>query len=121
MTEHIDRPKFREIRYNEHMGIPDRYDIVEAKMDGIWGCLIIEKGYYRIYSRTGKIKAAGEVREAHPDKWKEVGSGKHILLGEYMHGSAWGHRKNIDKDFFIFDCLMYNLSLIHISEPTRPY
>ena len=108
MTETIDRPKFREIRYNEHMGIPDRYDVVEAKMDGIWGCLIIEKGYYRMYSRTGKIKAAGEVREAHPDKWKEIGSGKHILLGEYMHGSAWGHRKDIDKDFFIFDCLMYN-------------
>ena len=41
MTEHIDRPKFREIRYKEHMGIPDRYDVVESKMDGIWGCLYL--------------------------------------------------------------------------------
>ena len=104
MTEHIDRPKFREIRYNgnDRTGIPDRYDIVEAKMDGIWGCLILEKGYYRMYSRTGKIKAVGEI-----PKWDDKRD-KCILLGEFMHGSAWGHRKDIDKDFFIFDCLMYN-------------
>ena len=78
MTEHIDRPKFREIRYNgpDRTGIPDRYDIVEAKMDGIWGCLILEKGYYRMYSRTGKIKAVGEI-----PKWDDKRE-KCILLGE---------------------------------------
>ena len=104
---HIDRPKFRELRYtSDEYGtttlIPDRYDVVEAKMDGIWGCLILEKGYYRMYSRTGKIKAVGEI-----PKWDDKRD-KCILLGEFMHGSAWGHRKDIDKDFFIFDCLMYN-------------
>ena len=102
---HIDRPKFREIRYSEGMDIPERYDRVEVKMDGIWGCLIIEKGYYRMYSRTGKIKAAGELPLGTSNEWDD--KHKHILLGEYMHGSAWGHRKGIDKDFFVFDCLMY--------------
>ena len=94
----IDRPKFREIRYSPDVEIPPEYDMVEAKMDGIWGCMVIEAGYYRIYSRTGKLKSAGETKGSH--------YGKCIVLGEYMHGSAWGHRKNIDKDFFIFDCLM---------------
>ena len=57
----IDRPKFREIRYSPDVVIPEEYDYVEAKMDGIWGCMVIESGYYRIYSRTGKIKQAGEL------------------------------------------------------------
>ena len=90
----IDRPKFREIRYSPDVVIPEEYDYVEAKMDGIWGCMVIESGYYRIYSRTGKIKQAGEC-----DSDIE---GKNILLGEFMHGSNWGHRMDID------------LSLIHI-------
>ena len=101
--EHIDRPKFREIRYaGSSMLIPPKYDVVESKMDGIWGCLILEKGYYRMYSRTGKIKAVGEIPKS--DRFQR----KCILLGEFMHGSAWGHRKDIDKDFFIFDCVTYD-------------
>ena len=96
----IDRPKFREIRYSPDVVIPEEYDYVEAKMDGIWGCMVIESGYYRIYSRTGKIKQAGEI-----DREASDIEGKNILLGEFMHGSNWGHRMDIDKQFFVFDCL----------------
>lgn len=95
----IDRPKFREIRYSPDVDIPKEYDFVEAKMDGIWGCMVIESGYYRIYSRTGKIKQAGDIGKKHSFNEKS------ILLGEFMHGSNWGHRMDIDKQFFVFDCL----------------
>ena len=75
----IDRPKFREIRYSPDVDIPKEYDFVEAKMDGIWGCMVIESGYYRIYSRTGKIKQAGEIDIEASDI-----EGRSILLGEFM-------------------------------------
>ena len=100
MKKLIDRPKFREIRYSPDVVIPEEYDYVEAKMDGIWGCMVIESGYYRIYSRTGKIKQAGEI-----DREASDIEGRNILLGEFMHGSNWGHRMDIDKQFFVFDCL----------------
>ena len=57
MSEIIDRPKFREIRLQDN--IPDEYDIVQLKMDGIWGALTIMNGEWKMQSRTGKIKAEG--------------------------------------------------------------
>ena len=68
----IDRPKFREIRYSPDVDIPKEYDFVEAKMDGIWGCMVIESGYYRIYSRTGKIKQAGDIGKKHSFNEKSI-------------------------------------------------
>ena len=103
IADYIERPKFREIKYTEGGDIPEQYDYMEPKMDGIWGCLVIDNGYWRVYSRTGKIKAAGECVKW----WKDITTGKWVILGEYMHGSAWGHRMDIDKHFFAFDCLMW--------------
>jgi len=103
IADYIERPKFREIKYTEGGDIPENYDYMEPKMDGIWGCLVIDNGYWRVYSRTGKIKAAGECVK----HWKDIAQGKWVILGEYMHGSAWGHRMDIDKHFFAFDCLMW--------------
>jgi ATP-dependent DNA ligase len=98
---HIDRPKFKEIRYEEAevwSSAPEIYDTVEIKMDGIWGAFSIDNGDWAITSRTGKIKAEGE----HPCAMDTT-----ILLGEYMHGSHWGHKMDIDGQFFAFDCLMF--------------
>ena len=105
IANYIERPKFREIRCTEKE-IPENYDYMEPKMDGIWGCLVVEKGYWRVYSRTGKIKAAGECVK----HWKDIHDETWVVLGEYMHGSAWGHRMDIDKHFFAFDCLMWDNS-----------
>ena len=56
-SKRVDRPKFRELIYREDREIPEQYDMVQMKMDGIWGCLIINNGQWAIYSRTGKMKA----------------------------------------------------------------
>tara|TARA_Y100001951_G_scaffold50131_1_gene39573 strand:- start:44 stop:892 length:849 start_codon:yes stop_codon:yes gene_type:complete len=98
MSETIDRPKFRELRYKKDREIPEQYDIVQLKMDGIWGCLKVSNGQWAIYSRTGKMKADGVIK----DKSIDV-----ILLGEFMFGSHWGKKKGLDREFFIFDCLRF--------------
>ncbi len=59
MSEPIDRPKFRELRWEEHRTIPEQYDIVQLKMDGIFGCMKVSNGQWAIYSRTGKMKEDG--------------------------------------------------------------
>ena len=42
MSETIDRPKFRETDDGKkHKDIPEQYDIVQLKMDGIFGCMKI--------------------------------------------------------------------------------
>ena len=55
----IDRPKFRELHRAE-IDIDnlssEGYDIVQLKMDGIWGAMTISNGEYTIHSRTGKLK-----------------------------------------------------------------
>lgn len=98
--KHVDRPKFRELT-REEIGEhgPEGYDLVQLKMDGIWGCMIIKGGKWKIYSRTGKIKAEGILEDKAPTET--------ILLGEFMHGSHWGHKMDIDGEFFVFDCLNY--------------
>ena len=50
--EVIDRPKFRELRWDEYREIPEEYDIVQLKMDGIWGCMKISNGNGYIFSPT---------------------------------------------------------------------
>ena len=94
MSEIIDRPKFREIRLQDN--IPDEYDIVQLKMDGIWGALTIMNGEWMMQSRTGKIKADGSIENPNIDC---------VLLGEYMKGSHWGHKMGVDGEFFVFDCI----------------
>jgi len=100
----IDRPKFRELHYSEinsHTMRSEGYDLVQLKMDGIWGSMHIGMGQWSIYSRTGKVKADGGILNplAHEDT---------IILGEYMKGSYWGHKMDIDGEFFAFDCLKYD-------------
>ncbi len=56
----MDRPKMDEIKFEgSSTEIPDKYDIVQLKMDGMYGWLDIQKGQYTIMSRTGKIKEEG--------------------------------------------------------------
>ena len=59
MSEYKDRPKFNELRPQD--SIPEEYDIVQLKMDGIWGCMVVNDGAWSLYSRTGKIKAEGVI------------------------------------------------------------
>ena len=94
----IDRPKFSELIYRKDRDIPIKYDTVQLKMDGIWGCLVIKKGQWKIYSRTGNVKRKGKIA----DKKVDV-----VLLGEFMFGSHWAHMRGLDGEFYIFDCLRY--------------
>ena len=103
----IDRPKFAEFTYDwldHHLGdhiSTERYNSIEVKMDGIWGCMNIDSdGSYKIYSRTCKVKKEGHFKSE--GKWplSEI-----ILLGEYMKGSAWANRRSLDGEFFVFDSL----------------
>jgi len=99
MSETIDRPKFREIRWGEHREIPEKYDTVQLKMDGIWGCMKVGHGQWGIYSRTGKLKADGVLED-------DTLHG--VLLGEFMFGSHWGHKMGKNRNFYIFDCVEMN-------------
>jgi ATP-dependent DNA ligase len=94
----VDRPKFREIRFKKDRPIPEQYDLVQLKMDGIWGCMKISHGQWGIYSRTGKLKADGVIDNRNIDA---------VLLGEFMFGSHWGHKMNKNRHFYIFDCLRW--------------
>tara|TARA_R110000744_G_scaffold75550_1_gene150201 strand:- start:1360 stop:2241 length:882 start_codon:yes stop_codon:yes gene_type:complete len=100
----VDRPKFKELTYDEvkdpTLLESSDYDRVQLKMDGIWGCMVIQNGNMTIYSRTGKVKFEKKLEENSPVEG--------ILLGEYMHGSHWGHKMDIDGNFYIFDCLNFN-------------
>ena len=97
----IDRPKFNElIKEDIDKDGPENYDLVQLKMDGIWGCMVVKDGQWSMYSRTGKLKADGDLEEhANLDV---------ILLGEYMIGSHWGHKMGIDGEYFVFDCVRFN-------------
>ena len=99
MSETIDRPKFRELSFGEHREIPEQYDTVQLKMDGIWGCMKIGHGQWGIYSRTGKLKADGVLED-------DTLHG--VLLGEFMFGSHWGHKMGKNRNFYIFDCVEMN-------------
>jgi len=99
MSETIDRPKFRELRWEEHRPIPEQYDIVQLKMDGIFGCMKVSNGQWAIYSRTGKMKDDGVLEDRTIDA---------VLLGEFMFGSHWGHKMGKNRNFYIFDCVEMN-------------
>ena len=96
----MQRPKYGEIRYTgEYTEIPERYDYVQLKMDGMYGNLIIENGEWSITSRTGKVKDSGV--------WPREGDNYH-LTGEYMKGSHWAKRMDIaENKFYAFDCIRY--------------
>ena len=105
----IDRPKFRELHLSE-INIEELeaegYDMVQLKMDGIWGTMSMSNGEYTIHSRTGKLKAKNSLRD-----WEcaaAYDSKETILLGEYMKGSHWGHKMDIDGNFYAFDCIKRN-------------
>jgi len=95
----MDRPKFKELRYYEGMSIPEEYDIVQLKMDGMWGCMVMSCGEWNIYSRTGKLKASGHLDTYEKDET--------MILGEFMKNSHWAHRHGCDGHFYAFDCVKY--------------
>ena len=115
----IDRPKFKEMTYQEFRSYDHnwpscierhgKFDSVELKMDGIWGCMVIADGKYTIYSRTGKEKQTGDIKH----------TVDMILLGEFMKGSHWGHKMGFDGCFFIFDCLQFKKDLKNLQLITR--
>ena len=91
----IKRPKYKEIT-GYHLGGVE-YDIVEPKMDGIWGVFHLRKdGRWTIYSRTGKEKKSGRCIQRN----KEI-----TLLGEYMIGSHWAKKHECDGLFYAFDMI----------------
>ena len=105
MIDHVDRPRMAEIRYiGDETVIPDTYDTIELKMDGMYGFLEVCDGTWKIKSRTGMIKAMGD--------WPEKRD-KYILIGEWMKGSHWAKRMRgtmeiEENEFYAFDCLYYN-------------
>ena len=108
-VEKIDRPRFREFALDELVEgkAPESYDLVQLKMDGIWGCMTLYQGEYTITSRTGKVKAH--------QHYSMYGDQDCIILGEYMKGSHWGHKMGYDGMFFAFDCLRHNgIDLDHL-------
>lgn len=74
---------------------PGEWDIVDLKMDGIWGQLIVRDGLTRIWSRHGQAKAEFRTPDV-PDM---------VLHGEFMHGSNWARRRGLEGSFFAFDCV----------------
>jgi len=99
-VKEYERPKYGEIRHKgEYTVIPEGYDYVQLKMDGMYGNLTIDKGEWSITSRTGKIKASGV--------WPRKRD-KYHLTGEFMKGSHWAKRNGIEENnFYTFDCLWY--------------
>ena len=95
----MDRPKFKELRYYDGMTIPEEYDMVQFKMDGMWGCMVMSHGEWTIYSRTGKEKASGPMLT--------YDNNETIILGEFMKNSHWAHRHDVDGNFYAFDCVKY--------------
>ena len=62
IADYIERPKFREIKYTEGGDIPERYDYMEPKMDGIWGCLVIDNGAHQALLVGKSLLPAGVLR-----------------------------------------------------------
>ena len=114
----INRPKFKEITYEDmlldvvgkEVKRASGYDVVEPKMDGIWGAMHIKHGKYQIWSRTGKLKKEGHV----DDSGEEM-----CILGEFMHGSHWGKKNNIDGKFYAFDMVQSDGDWDFSDEPLR--
>ena len=108
----INRPKFKEVTYEDALRKTSArmdYDVVEPKMDGIWGAMHIRKNKeYQIWSRTGKLKKEGKITNKHfmIDYAEEITDC--VILGEYMHGSHWGNKHDVDGKFFAFDMVMWN-------------
>jgi ATP-dependent DNA ligase len=109
----INRPKFKEVTYEDALRKTSArmdYDVVEPKMDGIWGAMHIKHGKYQIWSRTGKLKKEGRADE----------SGQEMcILGEFMHGSHWGKKNDIDGKFYAFDMVQCNGDWGFSDEPLR--
>ena len=98
----INRPKFKEIGIGK--AIEGDYPasehwVVEPKMDGMWGAMHIKDGKYQIWSRTGKLKAEGEVDKT---------SVEVCILGEFMFGSNWAKRHDKVGKFYAFDLVQWD-------------
>ena len=107
----INRPKFKEVTYEDALRKTSArmdYDVVEPKMDGIWGAMHIrENGEYQIWSRTGKLKKEGKITPKH-EKGLHTDKRECVILGEFMHGSHWGKKQLVDGQFFAFDMVMWD-------------
>ena len=105
----INRPKFKEVTYEDAMKETSArmdYDVVEPKMDGIWGAMHIKKNReYQIWSRTGKLKKEGKITKV---SGLVSNTTEAVILGEFMHGSHWGKKQLVDGQFFAFDMVMWD-------------
>jgi ATP-dependent DNA ligase len=70
-------------------------DTVQLKYDGWWSRIVIDKGHWDLYSRTGRHLLAGESR---------TGTWNGVLIGEYMFGTQWSQNPKRTGHLYLFDC-----------------
>lgn len=88
----LERPQFDDLK---PLGdVPIRFDVVEPKMDGQWGQLVVRQGRAQVWSRHGQLKHEQTVDADLPDL---------VLHGEYLHGSNWALRRGMNGQFHAFD------------------
>ena len=98
-SKKVKRPGYVEIDPGEWWQLEcapqPRFDTVEIKYDGIWGRVDIDENRAEIYSRHGQLKTALDIEPV----------GKTATLhAEYMYGSSWSGRMNLEGVLFVFDC-----------------
>lgn len=91
----LERPEYVDLNPRGDGPPPDQgYDVVEPKMDGLWGQLVVANGRAQVWSRHGQMKHEQEVDRDLPDM---------VVHGEYLYGSNWALRRGLEGQFFAFD------------------
>lgn len=87
-------PPFKEMREADMDQVPQSFDIIQPKFDGIFAHLVVRNGQGEVFSKTGKSKAVVDTRM--PDG---------IYIGEYIRYSAWSATKSFYGKVVIFDAI----------------
>lgn len=88
------RPKYSDVKPGSD--IPEGYDIIELKYDGMWGRSEINYLCLEMYSRQGKLKYDTVLEESVPNV---------TFVGEYLYASHWAESRGLKNHYFIFDIL----------------
>jgi ATP-dependent DNA ligase len=91
------RPRYVELEPEQSLPLGIGFDVVELKLDGQWGRLVVENGQWAIWSRHGQVKASGAT----------TSRAQIELQGEFLFGSNWAHRKGLSGQFWAFDVTRY--------------
>lgn len=76
----LDRPPFETFKVGQFPS-PSQFDVIELKYDGWWGQLVIDSGFWEIYSRTGMLKKWGKFKAAFVERT--------VIHGEFLFGTEW--------------------------------